>query len=400
MCSESVLPKEFQKTTEVLPFNRFGLSSLEELQNAEKDIQHQEWLKKAGLSTSEISLYQDNERGNLDHHKNIEAGALKEKLRHIYEKINKLKKADESHEQEPTSSNTTDTLETPQDSPSTYAEGHPMNNIKELEDNLFGHLHQDILPITKRLKILRHLERRKERILSREKQLMSKTVISAPVKPGSLWDVKELPEKVKHDVKQNTKELHESPSTSNQEEKIIGPKEPTMYTIKENKIVRLEPVNDQNDNENGDENDDENDDDDEENDDEYRAVDIVVPINAAEETLLEGTKMSVDDIMKIERFRNYEPGVPSKVLYLKNIAPSVSQEQISLLFNQFLLDNGGPIDVRLMTGRMRGQAFVSFTNEDIAIQALEEVNGTILSGQPVIAEFGRNTNRIQDEDIR
>lgn len=52
-----------------------------------------------------------------------------------------------------------------------------------------------------------------------------------------------------------------------------------------------------------------------------------------------------------------------QVLYLKNIAPSVSQEQLSLLFNQFVLANGGPVDVRMMTGRMRGQAFVGFQSE-------------------------------------
>lgn len=52
-----------------------------------------------------------------------------------------------------------------------------------------------------------------------------------------------------------------------------------------------------------------------------------------------------------------------QTLYLKNIAPSVSQEQLSLLFAQFTLANGGPVDVRLMSGRMRGQAFVIFHSE-------------------------------------
>lgn len=70
-----------------------------------------------------------------------------------------------------------------------------------------------------------------------------------------------------------------------------------MYTIKDNKIVRLEPVQHQGDAQ------------------EFRAVDIVVPVNAAEEQLLEGTKMCLDDIKKIDRFKDYEPGMPSKVSF-------------------------------------------------------------------------------------
>lgn len=66
-----------------------------------------------------------------------------------------------------------------------------------------------------------------------------------------------------------------------------------MYTIKDNKIVRLEPVAD--------------------SEEELRAVDIVIPVNAAEEQLLEGTKMCLDDIKKIDRFKDYEPGIPSRV---------------------------------------------------------------------------------------
>ncbi|CAH2258042.1 jg26742 [Pararge aegeria aegeria] len=251
-----------------------------------------------------------------------------------------------------------------------YAEGHPMNELKEIEEDLFGHLkNENIIPITKRRKLLRHLERKKEKVISQQKDPGIDPIAGpSQVKPGSLWDVKEIP------VKQ---------PPSNSDNRIIGPKKRTMYTIKEDKIVRLEPVQHR---ENADE--------------EFRAVDIVVPVNAAEEQLLEGTKMCLDDIKKIDRFKDYEPGLPSKVLFLKNISTRVPQEQLSLLFNQFHLENGGPVELRLMSGRMRGQAFVTFQSEDLAIQALVEINGTILGGQPIIAQFGRNSNRIQMEENR
>ncbi|XP_049878297.1 RNA-binding protein 41-like [Pectinophora gossypiella] len=379
--STEPLPKEFEKTTEVLPFTKYGLQSFKEFKQAEKDLQNLECLKKIGLTSEEIKLYQDNEAGLLDQRKKVECSVLKSKLDSIYNRINESQnEAGSSKQEEPCSSKDTDIFERLQKQPITfYPEGHPMNEIKELEENLFGHLKTDIIPITKRRKILRHLERRKERILAQEKQLIPTIDHSSKVaKSGSLWDVKELPTR--------------SQQSAEKEKQVMGPKQRQMYTIKDNKIVRLEPVNveermhENNVVNNGIEQ------------QEFRAVDIVIPVNGAEEQLLEGTKMSVDDIRTIERFKDYEPGIPSKVLYLKNIAPSVGQEQLSLLFNQFQLENGGPIDVRLMTGRMRGQAFVSFHSEDLAIRALEEVNGTILSGRPVIVEFGRNSNRIQDDN--
>lgn len=163
-----------------------------------------------------------------------------------------------------------------------YPDGHPMNSIKEIEQNLFDHLKPDeMMPITKRRKILRRLERKKDRIALESKiSIGTVTNVSKVDRPGSLWDVKEMPQR------QPQESIHKKPV-------IIGPKKPTMYTVKDNKIVRLEPVNNKR--------------------KEYKAVDIVLPVNDAEVHLLEGTKMSIDDIKKIERFRDYKPGIPSKV---------------------------------------------------------------------------------------
>ncbi|KAF9424352.1 hypothetical protein HW555_000491 [Spodoptera exigua] len=373
MCSES-LPKEFEKTTEVLPFPKYGLSSMEEFRKAEEEVHHHEWLKKAGLTSEEIKLYQENEAGLLDQRKKIESGVLKDKLEEIYNKINNTHNETKSHtvtsqtEQPSTSSTPENLIERLQQKPITfYPEGHPMNELKQLEGNLFGHMKNDIMPLTKRRKLLRRLQRKKERLQHDNPFNIAAIPSTSRVdRPGSLWDMREMPRLIPHTI-----------TSKDQEANAMGPHFRAMYTVRNNKILRLEPV--------------------QREQEEYRAVDIVMPINDAEANLLEGTKMTVDDIRKIDRFKDWTPGSPSKVLYLKNIAPTVSHEQLSLLFNQFVLANGGPVDVRLMTGRMRGQAFVSFQSEEIAIQALEEVHGTILSGRPVIAEFGRNTNSIQDD---
>jgi RNA recognition motif-containing protein len=37
-----------------------------------------------------------------------------------------------------------------------------------------------------------------------------------------------------------------------------------------------------------------------------------------------------------------------------------------------------------MQGRMRGQAFVIFPNQALATNALEEVNGYVLGGKPMV----------------
>lgn len=164
-----------------------------------------------------------------------------------------------------------------------YPKEHPMNNINEIAQNLFTHLMNDeIMPITKRRKILRRLERKKDRILARENQIDIGIIPSTSKveRPESLWDLKEMPRK--QPKKKSVRAF-------------IGPKKPTMYTVKDNKIVRLEPVHINNRNE------------------QFNAVDIVAPINNAEVQLLEGTKMSLDNIKKIERFKDYEPGFPSKV---------------------------------------------------------------------------------------
>ncbi|KAI8440820.1 hypothetical protein MSG28_009132, partial [Choristoneura fumiferana] len=341
----SELPKEFEKTSEVLPFTKYGISTLEEFKTAEETVQNLEWFKKVGLTNEEVKLYQDDVAGRLDLHRHIESSVSNQ------------------CETEPSTSKSDkpQALQTVQkNNVKFYPDGHPMNELKELEDNMFGHLKDKKLPITKRRKILRRLVRRKERILSKSIDIGG-VPVNKEAKPGSLWDVRDATKRAK------------IPRSR------IGPKDRTMYTIRNNKIVRLKPVRREQQVQNQ----------------QYEAVDIVMPVNAAEEQLLEGTKMCIDDIKKIERFKDYEPGVPSKVLYLKNIAPAVSQDQLSLLFNQFILDNGGPVDIRLMNGRMRGQAFVAFQNEDVAIQAVHEINGTILSGRPVIAQFGRNSNRIE-----
>lgn len=222
-----------------------------------------------------------------------------------------------------------------------YPEGHPMNHIKEIEVDLFGHLHEgEIPPLSKRMKMLRRFERKKahskqvniatcglslasSKNRSKEenkKFTWSKTDNDGPSKewperpshilntdlPERTWGENSPTPRNRNDHQPGERYFNEQPETkyhkyllsprANKEQ--IGPSNRQLYTIKDGNIVRLQR------NQGG--------------EDEYETEDIVVPENQAEEELLEGTKMTIDNIRKIERFRDYEPGVPSKVCTLRD----------------------------------------------------------------------------------
>lgn len=183
-----------------------------------------------------------------------------------------------------------------------------MNELKELEDQMFGHMKSDMIPLSKKRKLLRRLQRKKDR-LAQDNPFNIATIqsTSSVDRPSSLWDMRAMPRLIPHtitsrDQEENPMGLHLRNMYTVRDSKTVrndavGPHLRTMYTVRDNKIVRLEPLQAEQ--------------------EEYVAVDIVMPINSAESQLLEGTKMSVDDIRKIDRFKDYEPGIPSKVSLMK-----------------------------------------------------------------------------------
>lgn len=109
-------------------------------------------------------------------------------------------------------------------------------------------------------------------------------------------------------------------------------------------------------------------------------------------------------------FQNYEPGEITNRLYIKNIAKDVTETDLASIYRRYLEENCNgvgnvrSIDIRLMqTGRMKGQAFVTFTgpylesNEDvddsqkyqIIAKALSETNGLIVKSKPLVVTYGK-----------
>lgn len=102
---------------------------------------------------------------------------------------------------------------------------------------------------------------------------------------------------------------------------------------------------------------------------------------------ISSNRESDDTIRSIPRFRNYEPGKPSKVLCVKNLAAQATVAQLVALFSRF--EQNGPMVYKLLTGRLKGQAFVTLSDVETAQKALDLLHGYRLLGKPMVVEFGR-----------
>ncbi|KAK5858276.1 hypothetical protein PBY51_002429 [Eleginops maclovinus] len=114
----------------------------------------------------------------------------------------------------------------------------------------------------------------------------------------------------------------------------------------------------------------------------------------SEEEILRNRE-SEEGIRSIPRFRNYQPGKPSKVLCVKNLSAQASVAQLVALFSGYERESAPPLLYRLLTGRMKGQAFITLPDTETAQKALQSVHGYRLLGKPLVVEFGRE--RQEDE---
>lgn len=139
--------------------------------------------------------------------------------------------------------------------------------------------------------------------------------------------------------------------------------------------------------------------------------DIFTKISVLSDAELNENRIPADQLETHPLFRNYEAGIPSNKLYIKNIAKEVTEGDLRTIYNRYLEENFGEgsgnirtVDIRLMTsGRMKGQAFVTFLgplmdDDDIHIdkqlhqiveRARRETNGLILKTKVIVVTFGK-----------
>ncbi|KAL1252576.1 hypothetical protein QQF64_017269 [Cirrhinus molitorella] len=111
---------------------------------------------------------------------------------------------------------------------------------------------------------------------------------------------------------------------------------------------------------------------------------------------IKNNRETEEGIRNIPRFKNYQRGTPSNVLCVKNMSPRASLAQLVSLFSRFQKDDTQPIVYRLLTGRLKGQAFITFPDVECAQAALDLLNGYRLLEKPLIIEFGRERSKETD----
>ncbi|XP_037323891.2 RNA-binding protein 41 [Pungitius pungitius] len=115
---------------------------------------------------------------------------------------------------------------------------------------------------------------------------------------------------------------------------------------------------------------------------------------------IQKNRESEEGIRNIPRFRNYQPGKPSKVLCMKNLSAQASAAHLVALFCRFEGESGPPVLYRLLTGRMKGQAFITLPDAETAQRALQLVHGYRLLGKPLVVEFGRERQEGEKQEER
>ncbi|XP_026733414.1 RNA-binding region-containing protein 3-like [Trichoplusia ni] len=109
-------------------------------------------------------------------------------------------------------------------------------------------------------------------------------------------------------------------------------------------------------------------------------------------------RISYKDMKVLPVFKNYHPGQPSMRLYIKNLAKSVTEQDVTSIYKQYVKgltdEELTGFDVRVMQeGRMKGQAFVTFPTVRTAETALNETNGYLLKEKPMVVQFARAANK-------
>ncbi|KAJ7428004.1 RNA-binding protein 41 [Willisornis vidua] len=123
---------------------------------------------------------------------------------------------------------------------------------------------------------------------------------------------------------------------------------------------------------------------------------IKEPVEFVPEEEIRKNRLSEEELRKIPRFSSYHPGEPSKVLYLKNLGPRVTMKDLVSLFARFQKEDSPLIQFRLLSGRMRDQAFITFPDTDSAQSALQLLNGYNLQGKPLVIEFGKSKRHLPE----
>ncbi|XP_027845680.2 uncharacterized protein LOC114126021 [Aphis gossypii] len=230
----------------------------------------------------------------------------------------------------------------------TYPIDHPINHLGQIHNEQFSHFNASPIKTSKMIR------RKRRQLLQSFKKPIE--IPEKPIKhysnPKSLWDLRE-------DCAANSGLKLYTCETSKRTEQCIGVLE---LANEEDKINNFSnSIHGQR----------------------FVANNTQVPINNY-------TKMNEDQLKTLPYFKNYQKGIPSKILYVKNIAKGVCEKHLISVFGKYQKLQNSDIVYRYMKkGKMKGQAFIEFEKTEVAEKALEENLGLILEERPLIIQFGK-----------
>ena len=105
-------------------------------------------------------------------------------------------------------------------------------------------------------------------------------------------------------------------------------------------------------------------------------------------------RISSSEMRHLSAFKNYAAGEVTTRLYIKNLAKTVTEKDIHFIFGRYVnwkseLEKN-MFDIRLMDGRMKGQAFVTLPSEKVAREALHDTHGYELQKKPLVVQYARS----------
>jgi len=114
-------------------------------------------------------------------------------------------------------------------------------------------------------------------------------------------------------------------------------------------------------------------------------------------------RLSERERSQLDVFKNYNPGEPTSRLYIKNLSKKATEKDLHYIFGRYIDWNSeaekSMFYVQLLTGRMKGQAFVTLATEQCAKDALEDTNGFQLHGKPIVVQFARSAKPKDKADV-
>lgn len=108
-------------------------------------------------------------------------------------------------------------------------------------------------------------------------------------------------------------------------------------------------------------------------------------------------RISKEEMAQHKAFSNYAYGESNSKLFIRNLAKDTTEDDILRIFGCFF-DNDDEakksifgfiliyrqLEIKIMTGRMKGQAFVTFPSIESAREALVTVNGYVFKDKPIV----------------